>query len=269
MPLPGAALIAWDEDAPARDRGIIKVAHVAFGAPAAKKPETGTIVSPEGSDAEAPRLAPRKGGAWLVWTARRPEPLGDAAIDDTRIEAPAERRVFQWIEIVALDEHGAVAGAVRKLTPPTGHAGAFDLALRPGGDLDVLVRDDDEASEGAGGAVRRFAVRGDTVEGPVTIAPDGVGRGTVDVIAGSDGEWLAYDDPTDHTRVVPLGDARARALASVEPALDGARLLVTLGEGGATGAPGVPSAGPDGGTASLVAVFPSADAQLRRVVCGR
>jgi hypothetical protein len=67
----GAALIVWDEDAPARDRGIIKVAQVTFGAPAEKKAQTGTIVSPEGSDAEAPRLAPRPGGAWLVWTAHR------------------------------------------------------------------------------------------------------------------------------------------------------------------------------------------------------
>ncbi len=265
------ALIAWDEDAPGRDRGVIKLARVRFAADAGRA-GTGTVVSPDGSDAESPRLAPRPGGAWLAWIARRPEPLvpSDAALDDTRIEAPAERRAYQWIELLALDAEGAPVGAVRKLTSTSAHVGAFDLAPRgSGGDLDVVVRDEDEAAEGAGGKLTRVTVHAEAaggaggVDAPVTLVAGGAGRGAVDLVSGDGSEWLAFGDTSDRTRVVRLGDTRlAIGAPSVEPSLDGARLLLAVRSGAAGAADAA-------GTTTLIAAVPGDEKPLRRVVCRR
>src|SRR5205807_585503 len=64
LAVPSGAIVAWDEDAPAGDRGIIKVAVVTLDSAKAQWP--GRVASPEASDAESPRLAPRAGAGGAV-----------------------------------------------------------------------------------------------------------------------------------------------------------------------------------------------------------
>jgi len=242
---PSGVLVAWEEDA--ADRGVVLVAM------AGEKPRA---VSPETTDADAPRVALRPGGFWVVWLAHKADSTRSAD-DEHRLEAPAEKRTSQWIEIVALDDHAAPLAPARPLTGPSGHIGGFDLATRPSGELDVLARDDEQPTEGAGGRILRITLhgeRGETADPAAVVVADGVGRGAIDLVTARNGAdaWLAFADVADHTRLVALGDARAPLGApSGEAALDSARLL------------GVTA--PD----TLLAAFPSEDAQLRLVRCKR
>ena len=249
----GSAIVAWDEDAPAGERGVIEVASVTLDGKESAK-VNGHVVSLDGSDDESPRIAPRPGGAWLAWLARRPEPVSDAAIDDRALEAPAERRAYQWVDVVPLDEHGAAAGPVRKLTSSTGHVGAFDLEPRATGELDVFARDDDQPSEGAGGSLSRITVREGGIDAPVVLVADGVGRGAFDVVTSAPNSagqtWLSYVDAGDHVRVAPLSASRGLAGApSVEPSLEGGRILAVTPTG------------------ALIAAFPAEEKQLRLITC--
>jgi hypothetical protein len=217
-------LVAWDEDGPREAgrgaRGVIMVAPLSAAlAPSGKA----IAVSPELSDAESPRLAPRPGGYWVVWIARRPEaPASDAASEDAHgPEGPGEARVFQWLEAAQLDASGARVGEVRTLTPPTGHVTLFDLAPI-GSELDVFFRDDAEPAEGAGGRIARARARADGVEAPVELVRAGVGGGAPEVIAG----WLSYVDAAERAMLLPLGASHDPAAPpSDEPALEGGRLL--------------------------------------------
>jgi hypothetical protein len=125
----------------------------------------------------------------------------------------------------------------------------------------VFARDDDQPSEGAGGSLSRITVHegGGTIDAPVVLVAEGVGRSAFDVVtaapnsaaqAGPAQTWLSYVDAGDHVRVVPLSPVRALAgLPSVEPALEGGRILAVTPTG------------------SLIAAFPTEERQLRRVMC--
>jgi hypothetical protein len=221
-------LLAWDESA-APPRGIVKVAALSSDLRAA---ETLTVASPDTSDADTPSLAPRPGGFWLVWIAHKPQPTPDAGTDAATVpelEGPGEARAFQWLELAALDRDGKTVGAIRRLTSATGHASAYTLAAHDTR-LDVLARDDNEASDGAGGRLLRVTVEGEHVDGPVVLVPDGVGRGEPGWLAAADGAFLSYVDMADHARLVPFTpSATVRGLSSVEPALEEARPLVFTG----------------------------------------
>ncbi len=259
-------VVAWDEDAIGNERGNIKIAIVA----ADTKTITSTrIASPDGSDAELPRLVPRRGGWWLVWVASRLE-APDAGLDPGQeIERPGEKRRFRWLELLALDAAGAAVGAVKRLTVNTGHVSMFDLAPRAGASvpegLDVIARDDEQAIDGAGGRIVRITVTGDKVDPPIAIVSESVGRGAPDLLdpIGGGTAWLAFSDTHDHVRLVPLDLTRTpTAPPSAEDALDKARVLLVAGTPSKT-------AGPDGGTTTdVLAAFPDeALGQIRFASC--
>jgi hypothetical protein len=239
------AAIAWDDDGV---DGGIEVALAALDGSGATKP---VLVSAPKSDPEAPQVEPRVGaGFWVAWIERRPE--GDAP--EAGAEGPAEDRTFAWVTVGAVDATGAVVVSPHRLTSMTGHTGAFAMAARPTGELDVFVRDDTQEKEGGGGKIAHVVVHGDPVTStdPVVVAT-GVGRGSVDVVGVfGRGEWLAFTDVGDRAVVAPLGDGRTLAgPASVEESLEGARLL-------GLGAP-----------AELLGAFPGDGIHLRRVSCDR
>ncbi len=260
-------IVAWDEDAIGNFRGNIKIALVS----ADTKTITSTrIASPDGSDAELPRLVPRHGGWWLAWVASRLE-APDAGLDPGQeIERPGEKRRFRWLELVALDATGAAVGAVKRLTVATGHVSMFDLAPRAGasveGTLDILARDDEQAMDGAGGRIIRITITGDKVDPPIAIVSESVGRGAPDLLdpGGGGSAWLAFSDTHDRVRLVPLDLTRTpTAPPSAEDALDKARVLLV--------AANTTKSGPDGGTTTdVLAAFPEeALGQIRFVGCTR
>lgn len=241
----GGALVAWDEDAPARvdagqvgaDRGFVKVQTLAGKV---------RVASPESSDAESPRLLARPGGFWLAWLARRPEE------ELYGVEGPGEPRAYRWVEVVPLDASGEPAGPLRRVGSEKGRAVSFELA-RSGADLVVLVQDEAAPSEGAGARVVRHLVpQGGKVEA-ADVVDGGVGHAISEVApAAGASPWLAWNDVAERAHLTPLGPgAVATAPATLEPALDRARVV---------------AAGKDG-TLYAVVVPDGAPAELRRFTC--
>ncbi len=118
-----AGLLVWDE-ATSAPRGVVKAASFTRGPRGAAHD-----VSPPDSDAELPSVVAQGGGFAVVWIARRPEPA--SALDGAPNEATGEARAFGWLEMAAVDAQGQPAGAVRRLTPATGHVSAYDVATLP------------------------------------------------------------------------------------------------------------------------------------------
>jgi hypothetical protein len=215
--------IAWDEFAVVPGwpvRGVIKVLSAPFDARRA------VIVSPEGSDADSPRVIERAGGYWIAWIARRPEPERDGAAPE--VEGPGEARAFRWIEAAALDANGALVGAPRRIAASR-RVEAFDLSPRDGGAaLDLLVKDDEEPSDAAGARLLVVTLRGDGAlleEETRVLVPDGIGDGVPDRI----GPWAAYTDRQDRAWLVPVEAVASGGRPSPEPSLDGGRPLAALG----------------------------------------
>lgn len=274
-----APLVAWDEDAPPStdmtkvpilgvpDRGVVKVQLGADGAKA-------RVASPETSDAESPRLVPRKGGYWLAWLARKPDVReGDGGV---RAEGPGEHRAFRWVELVALDAKGEAVSPVRRVSPERGRVVAFDLAGASGTDreLVVLVQDGAARAEGGGERLVRYAVEGekaDKIEGG-DLLEAGVGQALAEIVpavpaSGSPPHrWLSFADVHERTHLVPLAaGVRSAGGPTAEPALDGARVLGS-GPGDlvfAVGSAG--GGGPDGGP--LPGAQVSGRVELRRLSC--
>lgn len=252
-------LVAWDEDAPMlagqllADRGVVKVQILGAGKP--------RVASPDTSDAEAPRLLARRGGYWLAWLARRPEPSEDAG---AAAEGPAETRAYRWVELVALDAKGEATSPVRRVTPEKGRVASFDLATATAGagaepKLVIVVQDEAAVTEGAGERIVRYAVDGqkDRIES-AELLDGGVGHALADLLplAASDPHaprWLSFTDTQEHAHLAPLGASLALAgMPTVEPSLDGSRIVAS---------------GPAGDV--VYAAFPAAGGgvELRRLVC--
>ena len=215
------------------------------------------------------------GGFAVVWIARRPEPASahdqDAGAPN---EATGEARAFGWLEMVAVDAQGQPSGAVRRLTPATGHVSAYDVAALPSSGAPsflIVARDYGEAIDGSGGALLRLRVTGDAAEPPVVVATEGLGRGAPSFVSGPDTSaapsvpgapalalsWVGKDE---QARLLPLDIAGAPlASASSEDALDDARVLLFTGGH---------AAGPT--TSDVLVAAPSdSAAQLRIYACAR
>jgi hypothetical protein len=243
------ALVTWDEAGPggpagkaappgdaARSTGSSAQSHGVIRVAVVDPAQTGDlragsrIVSPDASDADEPKVAPREGGYWVAWLAHREQSSVDASAP-AELEGPGEARDSRWVEILPVDDAGKPAGAVRRLTPASGHISAFTLVPRPTGapaqsTLDVFARDDEEASEGAGGRLLRIGVRVDAVESPTVLVADGAGRGAPEVMTGAGPSLVFYADTTDHSRLLPLSEGGAiLGPSSPEPALSEARPL--------------------------------------------
>jgi hypothetical protein len=254
----GSPIVAWDEDAPLRigarlsERGVVKVQLLGAGTKA-------RAVSPEASDAEAPRLIARGDGYWLAWLARKSENADDAG---SAIEGAGERRAYRWVELVALDANGEATSPVRKISPEKGHVASFELAAVPGAEgarLVVVVQDEAAQSEGAGERLVRYAIDGESIES-AELLDGGIGHALADLLEPSGdaaSRWLAFSDAQEHAHVVMLGrELRLAGPPSTEPALDGARIVA--------------SAPPDVvyavGAAGAVDV-PGGRIELRRLIC--
>ncbi len=245
-------LVAWDEDALVPvgrfvpDRGVVKVALVPDGKP--------HVVSPDGSDAESPKLARRKGGGfWLAWLARRPE-VEDAGY---RLEGAGDLRAWRWVELVALDDKGELASPVRRISPPTGHALAFDIVASDP-ELVVVVQDEAGASEGTGSRIVRYAIDGEHVTSH-DIVDGGVGQALAEIVATPDAGWIAWTDTSDRAWLAPsTASAAVTGTPTAETALDGARVLAAAGG---------PTTGGAGGPGVAGALFVTSGSEIRRFAC--
>jgi hypothetical protein len=222
----GADLVAWDETARETTlRGVIRVEPIA-----GQRGRPGREVSRPDSDAEMPRVVARGVGYFVLWIARRPEPIG--ALDAS--EVTSEARAFSWLEEVNVDAAGVPTGPTRRLTPTSGHVSAYDVLALGGGAADgrpsllAVARDDGEAVDGSGGTVLRVRVRDDGADPPLVLPGDGLGRGAPWLIDGPF-PWIAWVGPHEELRLLPL-DAAGLPLASpsAEPLLDEALPLATL-----------------------------------------
>ncbi|MCS6899669.1 MAG: hypothetical protein RMJ98_08515 [Myxococcales bacterium] len=226
----------WDDETRAADRGTIKL--FAFELGGFKKLLEPRVISPKESDAEMPRLAPRPGGFWLTWIARRPEKTDES--DREVGEAPE----FRWLEALPLDERGQPTGAPRRITPEKGHVLIHDLRALPGGNALVVYRDDDTPSGSSGGVLLRVTLRPDGASEPAVIADRHLGVGAPAVLDG----WLAVADASAETRLARIGSdgalldplesepilgrgeplvARGDSLLVLQPRGQGVRLFVT------------------------------------------
>jgi hypothetical protein len=231
---PVGALLASDEDAPDGRRGLIRVTALSTDMRGVVRT---SVASPEMTDAERPELATRAtGGYWLAWIARKAEPARDAGPE---LEGPGEDRAYRWVELVALDREGKLAGPVRRLTTATGHTSGFWMAAH-GDRLDLYVGEEDEPNDGAGGVILHVAVDLDGLARVAPLVSSGMARGTTPAVVWlpverpleDDVGYLAYADVSDHSRLVPLDHTgAARATARLAQDLDDARLLA----GGAAG----------------------------------
>jgi hypothetical protein len=207
-------LVAWDDDG--AKGGTIKVAVA--GA-------EGVVVSPETTDAESPRIAPRAGGWWLTWIARRPD-LGEEA----GIEGPGEDRTHRWLEAVTLDEAGKRVGDVHRVTPASGHIAAYDVLPSMTG-LELVAREDDELHEGSGSKILRVALGKEGASPVTTLVREGAGGGGPDLVGAGEVGWAVFSDPLEHLRIVPVPLAATPSnpirsvLPSAEPAFEGGRVL--------------------------------------------
>jgi hypothetical protein len=218
------ALAVWDEAA-AGPHGIVRVAEVTPGAAA---PAERTITPPE-SDAEAPRIVATPTGFVALWVARKPEP--PAREDDRPVaEAPGEERSFGWVEAIALDPRGGLAGPVQRLTPEGGHVSAFDAQLLSDASLLVIARDDGETVDGSGGVLVRVRLAGGHIEPPIALSNDGLGRGGPGLVEGTP-PWLGWVGPGERVRLMPLdvaGTPSGRP-SFEDPLVDGRPLAVVAG----------------------------------------
>jgi len=216
-------LVAWDEDALVPEgkfipeRGVVKVQALPDG--------KAHVVSPEGTDAESPKLARKKGGGfWLAWLARKQE-VEDAGY---RLEGAGELRAWHWVEIVALDANGDPTGQVKRVSPDKGHAVSFDL-LAGDGDPVLVVQDEGASSEGAGARVVRYSIADDKLASS-EIVDGGIGHALAEVIATEDAGWLAWKDTSDRSWIAPASPSVVLAgPPSAESAFDGARVLAGVG----------------------------------------
>jgi hypothetical protein len=184
---------AWD-DIP-KDRDVSGIFLATFDAKTFAGPTTPKVVTLPGTDADNPRVVPRPGGFWLIWVARKPE-----GADDFDARYRAEDLSFKWLEVVPLDERGAVTGAVRRIGSDHGHVLVYDVAEARDGSALVMWRDDDTPSGSAGGKLMRALVRLGGVDGPDVVEDSNLGPGAPNLIAG----WLAISDAASPTRLAPL-----------------------------------------------------------------
>jgi hypothetical protein len=232
-------LVVWDE--PKEERARVMLASFSRGS-------IGTVtaaraVSPEGTDADAPRLVSRKGGYYLAYLAHgseitRPREAeddlgsggakdaakkGDASARDPKRgaskgdeidESRGERVTASWVEILALDENGAPTGSPLRATPEAGRVAGFDLLAVDDGAL--LAWRNEESPSGAGGgqvAVAKISAGG--VAGALTLE-EGAGDGVPVLMNG----WLSIPTLRGADMLARLGpDGKTSEVVEAEPSI--------------------------------------------------
>lgn len=155
------AIIVWDDVTRDGKRSRIMLASADVGT--LRSVTSARPVSQPSTDAEMPRVIARPGGYWLAYIARAEEPARKAATkpsdgnEDTA--AAGETITHQWLEVVPLDESGALTSTPRAITPKDGHVLAYDLTLGDDDGLVLAFRDDDTPSGSIGGRISAVLVR--------------------------------------------------------------------------------------------------------------
>lgn len=272
-------LLVWDEWDESAEHGVVRaVSFEPSDLGNATRPRT---LSPDGDDAEAPRLARRPGGYWLAWISRQP-PERPADRPKARrqkkgakpapepAEPPPDDPVVdlgrRWLRIAPLDQNGALLAEPRDVTGRQAHVLVFDLAVLPSGGAVLAWRDDPTSPGVERGAVHLARVGAGGAIEVSTLEDEAVGAGTPTIVVdvaprpGAPSLWLALGSITDSTRLLALGpDGRPRdalagepAVGNAEPlAMTGGRLLLSRPRGLAVELSGVrcsPGAPPDGGS---------------------
>ncbi len=209
-----AIAVAWD--APEEDGSAIYASVVRNG-----KVGDAVRLSPEGVDADGPRLVALGPTLIATWIAHHALPKSDAA---AALEGAGQDLDRTWVELLAFDATLHVTSPLRHLTPDTGRIAMFDT-INEGGmppAITVVARDALELQAGQGGSVLLVRVHGPEVDPPAVLA-ERVGRGTPLYMTVT--QTLLFDDPSDR------GHMLARGTLSPEPALDSARPLAALPSG--------------------------------------
>lgn len=238
------AVIVWDDVTRDGKRSRIMLASADVGT--LRSVTSARPVSQPSTDAETPRVIGRPGGYWLAYIARAEEPARKAAAKkddgDEDTAAAGETIAHQWIEVVPLDETGALTATPRAVTPKNGHVLAYDLTLGEDDGLILAFRDDDTPSGSIGGRISAVLVRlGGASEPRVLVGGDrdqdappeaalGLGAGVPALLPGARGPggqdpakaaaWLAIANASGPTQLAALtakGELEGGLLA--EPAL--------------------------------------------------
>ncbi|WP_437967746.1 hypothetical protein WMF04_50820 [Sorangium sp. So ce260] len=155
------AIIVWDDVTRDGKRSRIMLASADVGT--LRSVTSARPVSQPSTDAEMPRVIGRPGGYWLAYIARAEEPARKAATKpsdgDEDTAAAGETITHQWLEVVPLDESGALTSTPRAVTPKDGHVLAYDLTLGDDDGLVLAFRDDDTPSGSIGGRISAVLVR--------------------------------------------------------------------------------------------------------------
>jgi hypothetical protein len=235
----GSIAVVWD--APAAEGSAVFATVVRNGS--ALPP---VRLSPEGVDADVPRVVALGPTVVAMWIAHRAIPRPDAAAP---LEGPGQDLDHAWIEMLPFDDTLHSTAPLRHLTPEAGRIQEYDAAVENGmpPTISVVARDAIELGAGQGGSallVRASAGPGIQRAGPEipppTVLAEHVGGG-LPLLAGG---FTLYDDATDR------GRASQGGVVSPEPALDAARPLASLPGGDVLVAP--ESTGPKGAELSVV-----------------
>lgn len=148
------------------------------------------------TDADTPRIIPRAGGFWLLWIARKPQPM--KLEDDTRYQA--EEIAHQWLEATPLDEQGVQVAGVSKLSPTSGHVKVYDVTAGKDDSAVVYWRDDDTPSGSSGGQMFRAELRLGALQSPERVDNERMGEGAPNLMPG----WLAVADSQRATGLAAL-----------------------------------------------------------------
>lgn len=227
--------IVWDEWERDPGAGVVKMTSFHLDDPSnTTEPRR---VSPEGTDAEGPRLAPRPGGFWLAWIAHRVDEDAERRLGrkPTAADVPTER----WVEIVPLDRNGIPTSQPIAVTPQDGRVVMFDLAAAR--DRALVAWRADETRQSEGGRVQLSVVRADGTNESTIVEDRDLGAGVPTVVVdrgspkGKPGLWLSVASLAGETRLGAIDEAGElrealatdRLLKNAEPlaALDGTLLV--------------------------------------------
>ncbi|WP_437599899.1 hypothetical protein WMF28_44435 [Sorangium sp. So ce590] len=223
------AVIVWDDVTRDGKRSRIMLASADVGT--LRSVTSARPVSQPSTDAEMPRVLGRPGGYWLAYIARAEEPAREAPTEPSDVNedtaAAGETITHQWLEVVPLDETGALTATPRAVTPRDGHVLAYDLTLSDDDGLLLAFRDDDTPSGSIGGRISAVLVRlGGASEPRVIVggageqdgppeAALGVGAGVPALLASARGSgpggaregaaaWLAIANASGPTQLAAL-----------------------------------------------------------------
>ena len=235
---PQRGVLAWDEWDKGAGHSVVRVATFdTANLGSVTRPRT---ISPEGTDAEAPRLVSRPptqgGGFWISWFAharldpkklakpqgKSPDAGADGGDDLESLVEVGQR----WLEISRLDDLGSALGAPIPVSRKNGGVLVSDLASTGDGSALLAWRDNGDAPGverarvelarvDVAGAVLRSVIQDEAVAGgvpelivPLADSPSGEGVPYA---------WLALSDVTDETRIGPLAKADLQLAEELRP----------------------------------------------------